>query len=90
MKACDQRNKARQKRDFDTHHGARQLPSLQPGDQVWLPERECEGEVQEEVAQQSYTVQSEDGSFRRNRQDLIRLPESETNPPEGNESNETR
>ena len=31
----DRRNKARQKEDFDSHHGARPLPPLQPGDKVW-------------------------------------------------------
>ena len=44
--------------------------------ETMLAPRECEGEVQKEVAQQLYTVQSEDGSFRR---DLICLLEFETN-----------
>ena len=55
VRARDKRNKARQKRNHDTHRGARELPQLQPGDQVWVPQRQREGEVQREVAPQSYT-----------------------------------
>ena len=97
----DKRNKGRQKRDFDSHHGVRQLPPLQPGDHVWIPERESEAEVQGEVAPQSYQVVAGDGTFRRNRRDLIRLPSTEadeaadftspdpdTTEPEGTESDE--
>ena len=78
LRARDQKIKARQKKDFDSHHGARELSPLLPGDHVWLPERESEGEVHEEVAPQSYTVQSEGGQICRNRRDLIRLPNPET------------
>ena len=79
----NKRNKARQKQDFDSHHGARELSSLLPGGQVWLSERECEGRVQEEVAPRSYTVESEGSSVHRNRRDLIRLPNSETTESNG-------
>ena len=58
VRARDKRNKARQKRNHDTHRGTRELPQLQPGDQVWVPQRQSEGEVQREVAPQSYTVES--------------------------------
>ena len=70
-------SKARQKRNFDSHHGARELSPLSPGDHVWLPQRESEGEVQEEVAPQSYTVESEEGQVRRNRRDIVRLPDND-------------
>ena len=33
-----------------------------------------EGEVDKEVASQSYTVESTDGTYRRNRKDIISLP----------------
>ena len=81
VRARDKWNKARQKRNHDTHRGARELPQLQPGDQVWVPQRQSEGEVQREVAPQSYTVESEGDTFRRNRRDLIRLPDSEPDEP---------
>ena len=79
----DKKSKVRQKQDFDSHHGARELPLLQPGDQVWVSGREMEAEVQGEVAPQSYVVETEDGTFRRNRQQLVRLPNSETENTSG-------
>ena len=84
VRARDEKNKARQKQNHDLHHGARELSPLQPGDQVWLPQRQSEGEVQEEVAPQSYSVATEGDTIRRNRRDLIRLPTSEIvgNPSE--------
>ena len=48
MQTKDQKNKQRQKRKFDSHHGARELS--QSGDRGWVPERKSEAEVQEEVA----------------------------------------
>ena len=36
-----------QKKDFDRHHGARNLPVLAEGDTVWLPDKETEGMVGE-------------------------------------------
>ena len=78
VKARDQQSKARLKRNHDAHHGARELPPLKPGDQVWIPQRKREGEVQDEVAPQSYNVDSGGDTIRRNRRDLIRLPNAET------------
>ena len=83
VRAKDKKSKARQKQDFDSHHGARELPLLQPGDQVWVSGRETEAEVQGEVAPQSYVIETEDGTFRRNRQQLVRLPNSETENTSG-------
>ena len=54
---------ARQKQNFDHHHGVRSLPPLEPGDSVWLPDKQVEGEVQEEVTPHSYQVESTDGSY---------------------------
>jgi hypothetical protein len=76
VRRCDKKSKTRQKTDFDSRHGARELPPLQPGDLVWMPARQTEGEVQREVAPQSYEVEQDEGSIRRNRRDLIRLPSS--------------
>jgi hypothetical protein len=78
VKTKDQQIKHRQKKDFDSHHGARELPPLQPGDHVWIPGRGSEAEVEGEVAPQSYQVVTGDGTFRRNRRDLIRLPHPDT------------
>lgn len=67
--------KTRQKENFNSHHGARELPPLEPGDTVWLPDRRAEATVREEVGPQSFQVESSDGSYRRNRRDIIRLPD---------------
>ena len=63
----------RQKSDFDRHHGARDLPPLSPGDTVWLPEREVEGTVEQEVGPRSYEITTPEGTYRRNRRTLIQL-----------------
>ena len=44
---------------------------------MWIPRRQSEGEVQSEVAPQSYSVESNGNTIRRNRRDLIRLPNPE-------------
>ncbi len=50
VRAQDRKIKDRQKRNFDSHHGVRELPSLEPGDLVWLPDRQSEGEIQKQVS----------------------------------------
>ena len=76
----DKRLKTRQKVNHDTHREARELPVLSPGEYVWVTDREESGEVVEETATRSYTVQTPGGEFRRNRQHLNRSSSSsETN-----------
>ena len=60
----DEHNKERQRKNFTNRRGARDLPQLQPGDSVWLPDKKVEGKTGEEVAPQSFNVLSEDGSYR--------------------------
>ena len=73
----DEQLKERQKKNFDQHHRAKDLPKLQPGDVVWIPDRNSPGTVTEGVSQRSHMVQTEEGTYlRRNRQHLVRLPES--------------
>ena len=75
VKTRDEREKLRQKHNFDKHHGTRPLPAVQPGTKVWIPAKQMEGTVHEEVAPRSLTVTTEEGSeLRRNRRDLIQLP----------------
>ena len=50
----DKRIKNWQRSDFDSHH----RQPLQPGDQVWMTERESEAWVQEEAGPESYIVES--------------------------------
>ena len=74
----DHKIKNRQKKNFDSYHRARELKQVQPGDAVWIPDREAEAVVEEEVATHSFQLTSEDGSYRRNRRDIIPLPEDTT------------
>ncbi len=39
-----------------------------------MPDRESEGIVTEEVAPRSYTVETQEGTYRRNRRNLIETP----------------
>ena len=59
------------RRNFDDHHGARELPKVRPGDRVWIPEKETEAIVQEEVAPHFLLITTDQGSeLRQNRQDM--------------------
>ena len=71
-----------QKRRFNTHPRTRELPPLQQGDAVWIPEFQRNATV-------LYQVATPTGRVRRNRRDLILLPETTptVNPPHANGSN---
>ena len=75
FQARDARLKNCQKTNFDQRRGVRELSPLEPGDTVCLPDIEREAEVTAEVATHSYKVTSDNGSTRRNRQDLIHVPQ---------------
>ena len=76
VRSREQEQKDNQKQAFDHHHGVRKLTDLSPGDTVWLPERQQEATVEDEVAPESYAlVTSEGGSYRRNRQAINKLPD---------------
>ena len=69
--------KKRNKKNFDRQHKARDLQPLQPGDTVWVPENQSDGMVVEQLNTRSYTVRVQGGMIRRNRRDLVALPESD-------------
>ncbi len=46
----EQMFRAKQKDTFDKHYGVRDVPPLDPGTLVWMPDRESEGMVMDEVA----------------------------------------
>lgn len=75
VKEKEQRRK--QKEYFDHHHGVKELPLLEPGDLVWVSDRQEAGAVGEQVGPRSYNIETPSGSFRRNRSNLITLPETE-------------
>ena len=70
----DAKVKSRQKHEYDKRHGVQDLPPLNPGDTVWIPDRKTEAEVVEEVHPRSYEVQTPQGNFRRNRRHLLPSP----------------
>ena len=78
VKERDMLLKTRQKNNFDKHHGTRELPPLKIGQLVWLPESNATAHVGEQVAPRSYSVTTPQGEVRRNRRDLIQLPETIT------------
>ena len=78
----DRHIKERQRQNYDARHRAKELPSLEPGDTVWIPDQETSGIIVDETTPQSHVVETSDGSYRRNRKHLVRLPVQE---PDGEE-----
>ena len=82
IRSKDRTLKAKQKADHDTRHRARTLPPLSTGNLVWLPDRQSEARVEDEVGPESFEVATSDGIYRRNRRDLIRLPDTPEQDPD--------
>ena len=76
VKEKDEQLKDKMKQNFDDHHGAREMPSLKRGQLVWLPNSRVEARVEEQVAPRSYSVNTPQGQVRRNRRDIIDLPQN--------------
>ena len=72
--------KARQKCNFDERHGTRELSQLHAGDNVWVSDRQSSVIVMytEESTPRSYTVDTGDGTFRRNIRHLLTSPNNES------------
>ena len=75
----DKKEKERQTKNFNSHHGVRPLPVLQSGSTAYVKDRDSTGTVLREVAPRSYLVDTPDGVVRRNRRHLI---ESDTSQEE--------
>ena len=59
---------------------------------MWVPDRNSEAIVQDETSPQSYEVETNEGYYRRNRRDLIQLPEQpaqEVEMPAASEAEQT-
>ena len=75
FKEKDSALKARQKDNFDKGHCAKELPELDTGNSVWLPERQMEGQVIGRArTPRSYIVETPKGKLRRNRPHLGLMP----------------
>ena len=74
----DKQQKQRQEATFNRRRGVRELPELVPGETVWVPDRNREATVVDEVDHRSYEIETSDGTYRRNRRDMVLLPEQRT------------
>ena len=72
----DEGLKSRQESNYNRYHGVREMPPLNPGQIVWMPDREEEAQVMQEAGTRSYEVQTSEGTYRRNRRALVHLPDS--------------
>lgn len=65
-----------QKKFYDRRHRARPLPSLEPGDMVWIRDMRRKAEVIDKAKEpNSYWLESGEGELRRTRNSLNKLPE---------------
>ena len=61
-----------QTRNFNARHRARDLPTLQPGETVWIRDQDRNGRVESRTPEpRSYLVKTIMGTVRRNRQALV-------------------
>ena len=74
----DRRGKERQAKNFNSHHGARSLPTLRPEDTVYVKDQNSMGTVLREVAPHSYQVDIPEGTVRRNQRHMVQLEHNET------------
>lgn len=73
----EEKLRERTQRNYDQHHGVRELEPLSSGQSVWIPDRGEEAQVLQEAG--TYEVQtSEGGVYHRNRRALVDLPNSES------------
>ena len=85
IRAKDDEYKLKMKINYDTRHRARELPPLQPGDNVIVRDRREEAVVKSPArhSPRSYVVTTPSGNdIRRNRRDIIHIPPgNNTNTP---------
>ena len=48
--------KRKQKKYFDKRHQTTELPTLHPGDEVWIPDHDTRGTIQREEVPRSYRI----------------------------------
>ena len=64
-----------QENSFNRRHSARELPTLRPGDPVWIRDQKRTGQIVEKThSPRSYIVKSDQGTVRRNRGALVHTP----------------
>lgn len=81
LEAKEERRIEGQKRNYDQHHGVRDLDELYKGQNVWITDRRVTGKVlQKTPYPRSYLVQSGKRTYRRNRKHLIPAPDFHPEP----------
>jgi hypothetical protein len=81
----DRKQKETQKKYYDQRHRASERTALEPGDEVWIPDQEVTGEIEEELGSRSYLIRTPTGVLRRNQRDVNRLPNQEEYSEDTNE-----
>ena len=66
--------KEKQRQNYDGRHRASDQAVLEPGDEVWITDKNESGEVGEDLGHRSYIVHTPTGMLRRNRQHLNHIP----------------
>ena len=63
----ERKYRERTQRNYNQHHGVIDLGELEPGQRIWVPDREEEAHVAQGAGSQSYQVETDGGTYRRNR-----------------------
>ena len=74
----DEREKERQRQNYNARHRASELPSLLPEDNVYVRDRDSSGTVVTETAPRSYVVRTPEGTVRRNRRQMAQIPSDDS------------
>ena len=75
---CPEVLKREQKENFDRRHRTTYHSPLEPGDEVWIPDREISGQIVDQTYPRSYNiVTTGNGILKRNRQAIRALPNNE-------------
>ena len=82
----EERQRKKQKENYNHRYRARELPVLFPGDTVWMSDCREHGIIGSQVGSRSYDVTTPNGSFRRNRRNLIYIsqPRGSSGTPTAN------
>ncbi len=80
VKSFETRNQTETKANYDSHHRARQMPTLHVGDEVWIKDQNKSGKIMSKSQYpRSYNVETSDGKIRRNRRFLRKIPPKNQN-----------
>ncbi|XP_033639876.1 uncharacterized protein K02A2.6-like [Asterias rubens] len=75
--------RTKQQHNFNLRHRATTLPTLHPGDSVWIRDQNRQGTILAKSSQpRSYIVETNLGTVRRNRSALVTTPDHTPQPPD--------